>query len=91
MSSPGTPAVPFCTARMLTGTISPDSRVSSAPVSLSLTAWPSPAKVPRAGSVKVRVPMPAEESRTQTPARQAPVSRSATGVRVVVCCTPSRR
>ena len=34
--------------------------------------------------------MPAEESRTQTPARQVPVSRSATGARVVVQVSPSR-
>ena len=68
-SSPGLPAVPLMQAVTVTGTISPESSAMSAPVSLSLMAWPSPANVPCSGSRKVMVPMPALESRTHTPAR----------------------
>ena len=67
-SSPGAPAVPATQPVMVTGTISPESSEMEAPVSVSLMAWPSPAKVPFCVSAKVSVPMPAEESRTQMPA-----------------------
>ena len=79
LSSPGDPAAPLRTARIATGTISPESSANASPVSVSLTAWPSPAKVACSGSVKVNVPIPAEESRTQTPC--APCAGVAVGHR----------
>lgn len=76
---------------MVTETASPVSNVKSVPVSLSETACPSPANVPCSVSAKVKVPMPAEESRTQMPARGASVPRSLTGVRVQVIWFCPRR
>ena len=46
------------------------------PVSLSLMGWPNPANTPFSSSAKVRVPTPAEESRTHIPARHWPAVAS---------------
>ena len=89
-SSPGLPAVPTLHPVISQGTISPLRRATLSPVSLSLMGWPSPAKTPSSSSAKVRVPTPAEESRTHIPARHCPEALSHTGVRVVNFCSPLR-
>ena len=78
------PLCPFCTPLILAETISPVARGMMSLVSTSLMPCPSPAKIRLSPlpATKVMVPMPAEESRTQTP-NLYPPSLERAGVTVV--------
>ena len=73
-SSPGRPFIPFTTPATEAGVMAPDWSFISTAVSTSLMPWPRVPKRPVSGSAKVRVPMPAMESRIQAPSLYWPSS-----------------